>query len=302
MLFHRCRFPCAGYPRYPRLSSAKIQGHQGGRGVSKIIYLVSDSTGETVSRVGAACLTLFSGTMEKKLRVFIRSEAEADAFIAELRQKPGAVILTMVDPKIRNRIMEAAEETGVPARAVLQSLVEMLEDYLGEKAEPRMGGQYVVDDSYYRRVDAIDYAISHDDGALSKRLSMADVILTGVSRTSKTPTCIYLAVRGIKAANMPLVPESETPQAFFDAIKKGVPVIGLTASPGRLAQIRSHRLESIGHEGGAEYASLDSIRKEVADARLLFERINAPVIDVTRRSIEETAAEIMSILRKTGRI
>lgn len=235
------------------------------------------------------------------MRVFIRSEADARAIIEEIRKEPGAVIITMVDSKIRQQILDAAAELGVAATAVLQPLVTMLETYLGEPAKPLMGGQYVVDDLYYRRVDAIDYAISHDDGALSDRLSRADVILTGVSRTSKTPTCIYLAVRGIKAANVPLVPGVDAPKAFFDAIEKGVPVVGLTASPSRLAQIRSFRLETIGHDSDADYAALDNIRAEVADARLLFERIGAPVIDVTRRSIEETAAEIMSILRKMGK-
>lgn len=269
--------------------------------MSKIVYLVSDSTGETVARIGAATLSLFNTATERRLRVFVRSQADADALIDELKREPGAVIVTMVDPVIRQRILDAAEELGVSATAVLQPLVTMLETYLGETAKSLMGGQYVVDDLYYRRVDAIDYAISHDDGALSDRLSRADVILTGVSRTSKTPTCIFLAVRGIKAANVPLVPGVDPPPAFFRAVEKGVPVVALTASPSRLAQIRSHRLETIGHDSGADYAALDRIRAEVADARLLFERIGAPVIDVTRRSIEETAAEIMSILRKLGK-
>ncbi|WP_340109825.1 pyruvate, water dikinase regulatory protein [Pikeienuella sp. HZG-20] len=268
----------------------------------KIVYLLSDSTGETVSRIGAASLSLFSVPVERRLRVFIRSEIKADAVIEEMRREPGAVIVTMVDQGLRNRILAAAEELGVAATSILQPVVRLLETYLGEKSKPLMGGQYVVDDLYYRRVDAIEYAISHDDGALFERLSRADVILTGVSRTSKTPTCIYLAVRGLKAANLPLIPGSNPPEAFFSAIESGVPVVALTASPSRLAQIRRHRLEAIGHGQESDYASLEAIRGEVADARLLFERIGAPVIDVTRRSIEETAAEIMSILRKMGRL
>ncbi|MFV0473395.1 MAG: pyruvate, water dikinase regulatory protein [Pikeienuella sp.] len=268
----------------------------------KIVYLLSDSTGETVARIGAAGLSLFAAKVDKRLRIFIRSEEEADAVIEEMRREPGAVILTMVDPHLRDRILNAAAALGLPASTVMQPVVAMLETHLGEDARPLMGGQYVVDDLYYRRVDAIDYAIAHDDGALPERLKRADVILTGVSRTSKTPTCIYLAVRGVKAANAPLVPGADPPQAIFDAVAAGVPVVALTASPTRLAQIRSHRLEALGHDRGAEYAALETIRQEVADARLLFERLGAPVIDVTRRSIEETAAEIMSILRKMGRI
>lgn len=270
--------------------------------MTQVVYLLSDSTGETVSRVGAAALSLFKPKAERRLRIFIRSEAEVDAVIAEIRAAPGPVILTMVDSALRERLLAAAAEIGVPATPVLQPVIAMLEASFDRPARPRMGGQHVVDDLYYRRVDAIDFAMANDDGALLRRLSRADVILSGVSRTSKTPTCIYLAVRGVKAANVPLVPGVEPPAALFEAAARGVPVVGLTASPGRLAQIRSHRLEIIGHDRGADYATLETIRREVADARLLFERIGAPVIDVTRRSIEETAAEIMAMLRSAAKL
>ncbi len=269
--------------------------------MAKIVHLLSDSTGETVSRVGSAAFSLFEERVDKRLHIFLRSPAEIDAVIEEIRAAPGPVIVTMVDEALRRRVLDAAAEIGVPATPVLQPVIAMLEAAFGAPARPRMGGQYVVDDLYYRRVDAIDYAMAMDDGALAQRLSRADVILSGVSRTSKTPTCIYLAVRGVKAANVPLVPGVEPPGALFEAAEKGVPVVGLTASPSRLAQIRSHRLEVIGHDRGAEYAMLESVRREVAEARLLFERIGAPVIDVTRRSIEETAAEIMAMLRAMGR-
>ncbi len=267
----------------------------------QIVYLLSDSTGETVARVGAAALSLFDNTsVEKRLRIFIRSEADANAVIEEIRATPGLVILTMVDPRLRQKLIDASTRLGVEVVPVLQPVIAAAERFLETPAAPRIGSQYRVDDLYYRRVDAIDYAISHDDGALTDRLARADVILTGVSRTSKTPTCIYLAVRGVKAANLPLVPGIAPPQAFFDAAAAGMLIVGLTASPTRLAQIRSHRLEAIGHDQGADYAALDLIRREVADARLLFDRIGAHVIDVTRRSIEETAAEIMAILRDRG--
>lgn len=269
--------------------------------MNRIVYLISDSTGETVSRVGAATVSLFDqADVEKRLHVFVRSRAEAEAVIAEIRKEPGLIILTMVDHALRQQIIDAAREIGAPTVPVLQPVIAALEEFLGAGATARMGGQYKTDDLYYRRVDAIDYAMALDDGALSDRLSRADVILTGVSRTSKTPTCIYLAVRGVKAANVPLVPGTDPPRPFMEAVERGVPVVALTASPGRLAQIRTHRLEMIGHDKGADYAALDQIRKEVADARLLFESIGAPVIDVTRRSIEETAAEILAILREKG--
>ena len=271
--------------------------------MKKTLHLISDSTGETVANVASAALALYDAkNIERKLHVFVRSSAEIEAVISEIRSNPGLIFITMVDPEGRQRILSAAQETGVEAIPLLQPAIEGLGRFLDAPASQRPGGQYEVDDLYFRRVDAIDYAIQHDDGALGDRLSRADVILTGVSRTSKTPTCIYLACRGIKAANLPLVPGAAPPSGFFEAIEKGVPVIALTASPTRLSQIRSQRLETIGHDKDADYAALDTIRSEVADARLLFERIGAPIIDVTRRSIEETAAAIMAILRAKGRL
>lgn len=268
--------------------------------MTKTVHLISDSTGETVARIGAATISLFDAKVDRRLHVFVRSRAEVDTVIEEIRRAPGLIILTMVDPDLRRRITAAAEELNLPYVPILQPIIAELEAWLGAGASARPGGQYLIDERYYRRVDAIDFAIGHDDGALGDRLAKADVILTGVSRTSKTPTCIYLAVRGIKAANVPLVPGQDPPKALFEAAEKGVPVVALTASPNRLAQIRSHRLEAIGHDAGADYAALDMIRKEVADARLLFDRLGAPVIDVTRRSIEETAAAILAILRDRG--
>lgn len=265
------------------------------------IHLISDSTGETVANIAAATIALFKDqAVEKRLHVFVRSRNDAEAVIEEIKAKPGLVFITMVNRDMAQSITQAANDIGVEAISVLQPAVDALGRFLGAAAQNRPGGQYAVDALYFRRVDAIDYAINHDDGALGDRLSRADVILTGVSRTSKTPTCIYLACRGIKAANLPLVPGADPPQGFFDAVNAGVPVIALTASPTRLSQIRTQRLETIGHDKTADYAALDQIRAEVADARLLFERIGAPIIDVTRRSIEETAAAIMAILRERG--
>lgn len=271
--------------------------------MARTLHLISDSTGETVANVASAARALYDAKdVDERLHVFIRSDAEAAVVIAAIKAKPGLVFITMVDQARKQRIITAAADLGVEAIPVLDPAVEGLGRFLGTPAAQRPGGQYEVDALYFRRVDAIDYAISHDDGALGDRLSKADVILTGVSRTSKTPTCIYLACRGIKAANLPLVPNTDPPSGFFEAVEKGVPVIALTASPSRLSQIRSQRLETIGHDRGADYAALEMIRSEVADARLLFDRIGAPIIDVTRRSIEETAAAIMAILRSKGRL
>ncbi len=163
------------------------------------------------------------------------------------------------------------------------------------------GKQYKVDKDYLERVSAIDYAISHDDGLSAEYLRQADVILVGVSRTSKTPTCIYLAYQGIRAANVPLVPDQQVPESFIEALNAGVPAIGLIASPTRLSQVRQHRLKALGNPELIAYAETKDIQNELASARLFFEKHGLPVIDVTRRSIEETAAAIRGILaeRKT---
>lgn len=271
--------------------------------MSHILHLISDSTGETVTRIAAAATGLFPDhQIQNRLHVFVRNEANVRATIAAIEAEPGLVVVTMANPDLRARIVAEARKLGVEIVTVMQPIVQAMEKFLDAPSQPLMGGQYSIDDFYFRRVDAIDYAIAHDDGAMGDRLARADVILTGVSRTSKTPTCIYLAVRGVKAANLPLVPDVDPPPSFFAAIEQGVPVVALTASPNRLAQIRSHRLEVIGGSANEDYAALDQIRREVADARLLFERIGAPIIDVTRRSIEETAAAIMAILRERGAI
>ena len=193
-----------------------------------------------------------------------------------------------------------AQRLGVESTGVLDPLIATLARVMNETPSHRPGMQHRMTNDYFDRIAALDFAISHDDGALGQRLRRADVILTGISRTSKTPTCIYLAYRGVKAANVPLVPNREPPRELLKAIAAGVAVVGLTASPSRLAHVRGHRLESLGQPAAADYADLGRIRAEVAHARLFFQRYRIPVIDVTRRSIEETAAEILAELRTRG--
>jgi regulator of PEP synthase PpsR (kinase-PPPase family) len=268
------------------------------------LHLISDSTGETLHALARAALAPFGDTelVEIHLAVFVRSDRDLAAALDEVRTRPGLVWYTAVDPELGRRIAAGCAEAGVPATSILAPLIDELARFTGEAPGQRPGGQHRMTDGYFDRIAALDYAVSHDDGALGARLRRADVILTGISRTSKTPTCIYLAYRGVKAANVPLVPGREPPAALFEALEAGVPVVGLTASPARLAQVRSHRLESLGQPGTAEYADLDRIRAEVADARLFFQRHHLPVIDVTRRSIEETAAEILAVLRARGAV
>jgi regulator of PEP synthase PpsR (kinase-PPPase family) len=290
------------------------------------LHLISDSTGETLHALARAALAPFREDVETAihLTVFVRTPRDLEEALAGVRANPGLVWFTVVDPAMQAQIEHACAALGVESTGVLEPLIATLARFLGESPSHRPGMQHRMNNDYFDRIAALDFAISNDDGAhgggqgdgrLGQRLKHADVILTGISRTSKTPTCIYLAYRGIKAANVPLVPGREPPRELFEAMEAGIPVVGLTASPSRLTHVRSHRLESLGQphvsaspnpaganitEGVADYADLDRIRAEVADARLFFQRHGIPVIDVTRRSIEETAAEILAELRTRG--
>ena len=267
------------------------------------VHLISDSTGETLNAVARAALARFSrAAPELRVSVLVRTEADMAAAIDELERHPGAVLYTVADPQRRAQLLDACRRLGVTATSVLDPVIAALSDYLRELPSERAGLQHRLSSEYFARISALDFATAHDDGVLGRRLLQADVILTGVSRTSKTPTCIYLAYRGIKAANVPLLPKTEPDPALFAAMEAGVPVVGLTASPSRLSQIRSQRLEAMGAGYAPDYAGIDRIRVEVAEARLFFDRHEIPVIDVTTRSIEETAAAILVILRGRGRV
>jgi hypothetical protein len=278
------------------------------------LHLISDSTGETLHALARAALAPFGGapSIRIHLSVLVRTAGDLDAALAKVGSWPGPVWFTIADPALRDRITSVCAGLGVECTGVLDPLIEAVGRALGAPPSHRPGQQHRVSFGHFDRVAALDYAITHDDGAhdegrLEQRLLKADVILTGISRTSKTPTCIYLAYRAVKAANVPLVPGAPPPAALLEALAAGVPVIGLTASPARLAHVRAQRLESLGQPGitrpdAADYADLDRIRAEVADARLFFQRHHIPVIDVTVRSIEETAAEILTQLsaRRAG--
>ncbi|MEM8597846.1 MAG: pyruvate, water dikinase regulatory protein [Pseudomonadota bacterium] len=262
------------------------------------IHIVSDSTGETASAVVRAALARFEqAIVSQHFWVFVRSDRALDAALDGIARAPGLVFHTLADPEDRARLEQAARDCGAEPVPVLEAHVGVIARHLGQDPRAEAGLQHRVTDSYFDRISALDFAMAQDDGASADRLMKADVILTGVSRTSKTPTCIFLAYRGIRAANVPLVPGRGAPSAFVDAITAGIPAIGLVASPSRLAEIRRHRLEAIGDRAPG-YAELDQIREEVSESRLLFQRLGLPVIDVTRRSIEETSAEIQAILRQ----
>lgn len=267
------------------------------------VHLLSDSTGETLHMIARAALAPFPDvTPSVHTSVFIRSIEDVDKAIKRVREFPGLIVYTLADAELRQHLLSAAAEMGAPSAPALFPVISALSQYFERSPSEKPGMQHRINSEYFDRVAALDFAVSYDDGALGERMLSADVILTGVSRTSKTPTCIYLAHRGVKAANVPLVPKQDPDPVFFEAMRNGTPVIGLTASPSRLSQIRTQRLETIGASKSPEYAEIDQIRTEVADARLFFDRNEIPVIDVTRRSIEETAAEILVILRDQGRL
>ncbi len=264
------------------------------------LHLVSDSTGETVAAAAEAALAQFPAPAPaRREHVFVRTAEALSAALRAVAASPGPVFYTLVDPVLQTTLRARCAALGVPAVDLLAPVVATLSDYLGPPNAAAPGRQHSVDLGYFKRVEAIDFALAADDGAArAARYKMADVVLAGVSRTSKTPTCIYLAVKGLKAANAPLLPGRPLPTELQDAAEAGAPIVGLTISPNRLAQIRAQRLTALGADpDAAEYADLDAIRREVTEARLQLEALGAPLIDVTRRSIEETAAAVMALLR-----
>lgn len=266
--------------------------------------MISDSTGETISSALRATVAMFSDVrVSYRRHVMIRSPESLDEALAAIALEPGLVFHTVVEADLRARLERRCHEIGVIAVPFLDPLLSTLTAYFGKTAAMRPGAQHAVDERYYSRVAALDFALAYDDGHLAERLREADAILVGVSRTSKTPTCVYLAVRGIKAANVPLIPGHDLPEALTALDKDGPVIVGLTAKPSRLAQIRQNRVDALSHDRATDYADLDAIKREVIEARQLMERLDCPIIDVTRRSIEETAAAILQLVeaRRSGR-
>lgn len=264
------------------------------------LHLISDATGTTLLGLARACLAQFEGVEPvQKFWPLVRTSKQLERVIARIEANPGPVIFTLVDKQMRRRLRERCEELNIPCIAVLDPIIRGLSSYLGQHARGVPGLQHALDDAYFDRVEAIDYAMRHDDGKNYEGLQNADVILVGVSRTSKTPTSIYLARRGIKTANIPLVPGVNVPDEVFNHTRPLY--VGLTESPDRLIQIRRNRLKA-GEEQKKvpenEYIDEEKIEEEVRTARRLFSKKGWPVIDVTKRSVEETAAEIMSLVQQ----
>jgi len=260
------------------------------------VHLVSDSTGETLNTMLQATASQFATAKPlEHIYALVRSRAQMERTLTEIDASPGLVLYTILNPELRRLLEVRCSELQTPAISILDPLLNAFTDYLDLEKTPKPGAQHKLDDAYFRRIGAIDYTLTHDDGQLVWDLESADVVLIGVSRTSKTPTCMYLANRGIRAANVPLVPTSDPPAELFGLHKPMV--VGLVASPERLAQIRKSRLGGMNAEDTVEdYSDLEHIRKEVLRAKRLCAKHQWPIIDVTRKSVEETAAAILTKL------
>jgi [pyruvate, water dikinase]-phosphate phosphotransferase / [pyruvate, water dikinase] kinase len=258
------------------------------------LHLLSDSTGETLELIAKACLVQFDGVeVLRHLWPMVRSEGHLDRVLDDIERRPGLVLYTLVNNNIRRELERKTRRRGIHAVSVLDPVVDALSAVLGQQAKARPGRQHALDAAYFARVDAIQFTIAHDDGIGSENWEEADIILAGVSRTSKTPTAIYLANRGYKVANIPLVPEAPPPPHLF---RLDHPlVVGLTTNPDRLIQVRRNRLLALNQPPETDYVDLEAVNAELAFARRIFADNGWPVIDVTRRSIEETAFAIVKL-------
>jgi [pyruvate, water dikinase]-phosphate phosphotransferase / [pyruvate, water dikinase] kinase len=263
------------------------------------IHLISDATGDTLNALARAAVAQFD---EPKVTYhrwsLVRSRLQLHRVLEGVQAEPGPVLCSLVDDALRGELDSACARMGITLLHVLDPVLDMLQAQIGAPVKHKPGRQYVLDADYFRRIDAMHYVISHDDGQAVRGMVEADVVLVGVSRSSKTPTCFYLANRGVKAANVPLVPGIEPPEFLHDA---PCPVIGLTIDPKSLIAIRRHRLQLIGQPGfvtrdSGEYVDYEAVEKELVWAKRLCNAEGWPTIDVTRRSIEETAATVLKLM------
>ncbi|MHA1536891.1 MAG: pyruvate, water dikinase regulatory protein [Alphaproteobacteria bacterium] len=258
------------------------------------LHLVSDSTGETVISIARACVVQFEGIeVIDHLWPMVRTKAQLKPVLKGISADPGMVVFTLLDKSLRDRLELYCADNKLTCIAALDTFMAAFRHHLGVSSQARPGRQHALDAEYFIRIEALNYVMRHDDGQSALSLAEADVILVGVSRTSKTPTCIYLANRGIKAANVPIVPGAPLPPELLD--NEHSLIVGLTEDANRLVQIRRNRMRSLDQQDETDYTDLDQVKGEIAAARRLFNERQWPTIDVTRRSIEETAAAIIQL-------
>ena len=264
------------------------------------LHLLSESTGETLEMIAKAALAQFEDAdVIRHFWPMVRSRQHLDRIVSDLAANRGLVLFTLVNNETREALEAHCRRLGLPAVPVLDRVTEALETQLGQEAHGRPGRQHLMDEAYFERVEAIQFTIAHDDGIAWEEWEEAEMVLAGVSRTSKTPTSIYLANRGYRVANIPIVPQSPPPKALY-GLRKPL-VVGLTTSPDRLVQIRRNRLLTLNERTETAYVDNDSVTEELRYARRMFADNGWPVIDVSRRSIEETAAAIIKIYNERRR-
>jgi [pyruvate, water dikinase]-phosphate phosphotransferase / [pyruvate, water dikinase] kinase len=265
------------------------------------LHLISDATGETLITVArAAAAQYVKVTPVEHMHPLVRTQKQLDRVLAEIEEQPGIVLYTLLQENLVARLEQKCRDLGVPYLSILGPVLHLFQAYLGAESTHKVGAQHTLNAEYFRRIDALNYTMLHDDGQLTDDLEEADVLLVGVSRTSKTPTSIYLANRGVKTANVPLVPGVPLSPGI-ERLKHPL-IVGLYASPERVVQIRQNRLLSLkAHRDDDKYIDREAVAEEIAASRRLCARHNWPLIDVTRRSIEETAAAVMSFLAERRR-
>ncbi|MDZ4776211.1 MAG: pyruvate, water dikinase regulatory protein [Alphaproteobacteria bacterium] len=264
------------------------------------VHLVSDSTGETLAGVMRASCAQFDNILPIEHSYYlVRSTRQLERVLREIETAPGVVMFTLSNDEMRERLEVRCKELGMACVAVLDPVLDSLSRYLGQELNHRIGAGRVLDADYFRRIDALNYAMAHDDGQLQREFTDSDVVLVGVSRTSKTPTCVYLANRGVKAANVPIVPHIPLPQALFES--DAPLIVGLMVSADRLINVRRNRLATMKETRETSYVDEAAVRAEILHAQKVFEREGWPVIDVTRRSVEETAAAVLNLIAERRR-
>ena len=264
------------------------------------IYLISDSTGETLDRIFMALKAQFENFEHNLFHFsFTRTENQILKILEEAKKKEDAIILyTIVDNKLAKYLSQEANKKKVPCFGVLGDLILNFSKLLNQKATNIPSGQHALNEEYYKRIEAIQFTMNHDDGNSLGDVEKSDIILLGVSRTSKTPTSIYLANRGFRTSNIPMIDENSVPNHLINK-PKSICVVGLTTEPERLYDLRRNRMTSIKEKENTEYTNFEKIKKEVEQAKKTFKKYNWPIIDVTRKSVEETAASVIKIYEIT---
>lgn len=260
------------------------------------LHLVSDATGETLITVARAVAAQYADVSPvEHVYPLVRSQKQLDRVLAEIEEEPGIVLYTLLETDLVSRLEAKCQEFNVPCLSIIGPVLNLFRSYLGAETTQRVGAQHMLNTEYFKRIDALNYTMMHDDGQLAEDLEAADVVLLGISRTSKTPTSIYLANRGVRTANVPLVPGIPLPPQV-ETLTKPL-VVGLHASPDRIVQVRQNRLLGLGSRlDETQYADKHAVAEEVAFSRKLCARHGWPIIDVTRKSIEETAAAVLKLL------